>query len=175
MKQISLIAILVKILIAGKCFATDYYIDPDYSGSIRNGLQAHPFRSIYEAWNVINAELDKNDVTVYFSAREANTDDDENYGNNGEPDRFFTLRRTGNDERTTFLTLDGNSEFLRVIHGKDRLYPDTDTPPIDMDLEKIRKLEENVGIRPWEIYEEFNKKYGYDYYQFVKLIRHELV
>ncbi|NHJ88094.1 MAG: Glu-tRNA(Gln) amidotransferase subunit GatE [Asgard group archaeon] len=81
----------------------------------------------------------------------------------------------GVPQETRRLTLDGNSEFLRVIHGKDRLYPDTDTPPIDMDMEKIKNLKENVGIRPWEIYEEFNKKYGFDYYQVVKLIRHELV
>ncbi|MBN1329420.1 MAG: Glu-tRNA(Gln) amidotransferase subunit GatE [Candidatus Heimdallarchaeota archaeon] len=81
----------------------------------------------------------------------------------------------GVPQETRRLTLDGNSEFLRVIHGKDRLYPDTDTPPIDMDMEKIQKLKEKVGIRPWEIFNELNKKYGYDYYQVVKLIRHDLV
>jgi len=81
----------------------------------------------------------------------------------------------GVPQETRRLTLDGNSEFLRVIHGKDRLYPDTDTPPIDMDMEKIQQLKEKVGVKPWEIYEELNKKYGFDYYQVVKLIRHELV
>lgn len=77
----------------------------------------------------------------------------------------------GVPQETRRFLPDCNTEFLRVIHGKDRLYPDTDTPPIDMDIEKINKLKENVGKRPWEIVEEF-KKYNLDYSQVVKLIRH---
>jgi len=79
----------------------------------------------------------------------------------------------GVPQETRRLLPDGNSEFLRVIHGQDRLYPDTDTPMIDMDLTKIASLKDRVGKRPWEIYEDFNKKYGFNYSQVVKIIRHE--
>ncbi|NHK32298.1 MAG: Glu-tRNA(Gln) amidotransferase subunit GatE [Asgard group archaeon] len=80
----------------------------------------------------------------------------------------------GVPQETRRFLPDCNTEFLRVIHGKDRLYPDTDTPPIDMDIEKIEKLKEKVLKRPWEIVEEF-KEYGLEYSQVVKLIRHEKI
>jgi glutamyl-tRNA(Gln) amidotransferase subunit E len=80
----------------------------------------------------------------------------------------------GVPQETRRFLPDCNTEFLRVIHGKDRLYPDTDTPPIDMDIEKIDKLKEKVQKRPWEIVEEF-KEYGLDYSKVVKLIRHEKI
>ncbi|MHA1854409.1 MAG: Glu-tRNA(Gln) amidotransferase subunit GatE [Promethearchaeota archaeon] len=67
---------------------------------------------------------------------------------------------------------DGNSEFLRVIHGKDRLYPDTDTPIIDMDMQIIDNLKEKLGRRPWEIEAEYKEKYHFTFDQVVKLIRH---
>ncbi len=80
----------------------------------------------------------------------------------------------GVPQETRRFLPDCNTEFLRVIHGKDRLYPDTDTPPIDMDVEKINCLKNNIGKRPWEIIEEF-KKYNLNYSQVVKLIRHDRV
>jgi glutamyl-tRNA(Gln) amidotransferase subunit E len=80
----------------------------------------------------------------------------------------------GVPQETRRFLPDCNTEFLRVIHGKDRLYPDTDTPPIDMDVEIIKKLKERVRKRPWEIVEEF-KKYKLNYSQVVKLIRHNRV
>jgi len=67
---------------------------------------------------------------------------------------------------------DNNTEFLRVIHGKDRLYPDTDTPPIDMDIDKIQELKGKVQSRPWELEKELEEKYNLDYNQVKLLIRH---
>lgn len=67
---------------------------------------------------------------------------------------------------------DGNSEFLRVIHGKERLYPDTDTPVIDMDMVAVEKLSEKVGRRPWEYEEIYGKQYGLNFDQIGLLIRH---
>ncbi|MCK5047576.1 MAG: hypothetical protein KAS22_13405, partial [Candidatus Heimdallarchaeota archaeon] len=81
----------------------------------------------------------------------------------------------GVPQETRRFLPDNNTEFLRVIHGQDRLYPDTDTPPIDMDMEKIQKLKEKVGDRPWEIVSEFDEKYGFSYDQTVKLIRHNRI
>ncbi|MHA2367104.1 MAG: hypothetical protein ACXAC7_24340, partial [Candidatus Hodarchaeales archaeon] len=48
-----------------------------------------------------------------------------------------------------------NSEFLRVIHGKDRMYSDTDTPPISIDL-TTRENKHNPVLTPWEIYSKYD-------------------
>lgn len=48
-----------------------------------------------------------------------------------------------------------NSEFLRVIHGKDRMYSDTDTPPISIDL-ATRENKNNTVRKPWEIYSKYD-------------------
>ncbi|QEE14517.1 Glu-tRNA(Gln) amidotransferase subunit GatE [Promethearchaeum syntrophicum] len=77
----------------------------------------------------------------------------------------------GVPQETRRALLDGNSEFLRVIHGKDRLYPDTDTPIIDMDMDKVYALKEKVGKRPWEIENEYCEKYGLTFEQLKQLIR----
>ncbi|MHA2174646.1 MAG: Glu-tRNA(Gln) amidotransferase subunit GatE [Candidatus Hodarchaeales archaeon] len=47
-----------------------------------------------------------------------------------------------------------NSEFLRVIHGKDRMYSDTDTPPISIDLDYFAINYEGL-LPPWEITKRF--------------------
>ncbi|MEA2071060.1 MAG: Glu-tRNA(Gln) amidotransferase subunit GatE [Asgard group archaeon] len=76
---------------------------------------------------------------------------------------------------TRRLLPNGNTEFLRVIHGKDRLYPDTDTPPLTIDIERVQKLQKKVEKRPWEIEKEHEKKYGFNYQQVKKLIRHNRI
>jgi len=49
--------------------------------------------------------------------------------------------------------LTGNNEFLRVIHGKDRMYSDTDTPPISISDEmKIHSID---LVKPWELFANF--------------------
>ncbi|MHA1672171.1 MAG: hypothetical protein ACTSYI_00960 [Promethearchaeota archaeon] len=70
---------------------------------------------------------------------------------------------------------DGNSDFLRVIHGMDRLYPDTDTPVLDMDMNAVNQLSEKVGKRPWEYEQEYGKLYGLNFNQIGQLIRHEYI
>ncbi|WP_457558419.1 Glu-tRNA(Gln) amidotransferase subunit GatE [Candidatus Harpocratesius sp.] len=69
----------------------------------------------------------------------------------------------------------GNSEFLRVIHGKERLYPDTDTPVLDMDMDAIEKLASKVRKRPWEYEKEYGGKDGITFNQLSDLIRHERI
>jgi glutamyl-tRNA(Gln) amidotransferase subunit E len=76
----------------------------------------------------------------------------------------------GVPQETRRLLPDGNTEFLRVIHGKDRLYPDTDTPALDLDLDKIQKLRNNVKKRPWELEKEFQDKYGMGFSQLQNLV-----
>ncbi len=76
----------------------------------------------------------------------------------------------GVPQETRRLLPNGNTEFLRVIHGKDRLYPDTDTPALDLDLEKIQSLKKKVGKRPWELEKEFQEKYGLSFTQLQNLV-----
>ncbi|MCK4663636.1 MAG: Glu-tRNA(Gln) amidotransferase subunit GatE [Bacteroidales bacterium] len=49
-----------------------------------------------------------------------------------------------NETRKSFL--DGTTIFERVLPGADRMYPDTDSPPIPIDEKDIEKLGENLPI-----------------------------
>ncbi|MHA1612458.1 MAG: hypothetical protein ACTSVZ_06345 [Promethearchaeota archaeon] len=81
----------------------------------------------------------------------------------------------GVPQETRRALSDGNSDFLRVIHGMDRLYPDTDTPVLDMDMNKVNKLADKVGKRPWEYEQEYGKLYGLSFDQIGQLIRHNYI
>lgn len=81
----------------------------------------------------------------------------------------------GVPQETRRLLPDGNTEFLRVIHGKERIYPDTDTPPIVISQELVEKSRKAVGKRPWEVYEELHSKYRFIQSQVDLLIRGEKV
>lgn len=57
----------------------DFYIEPDFAGSIQDGSAAHPWTGLdpypnHPAWTAINNALATSDVTVYFSARNAGSD-----------------------------------------------------------------------------------------------------
>jgi Glu-tRNA(Gln) amidotransferase subunit E-like FAD-binding protein len=67
----------------------------------------------------------------------------------------------GVPQETRRLLPDGNSEFLRVIHGKERIYPDTDTPPIVVSKSVIEECRKAVGKRPWEVYDDLHCKHGF--------------
>ena len=81
----------------------------------------------------------------------------------------------GVPQETRRLVPDGNTEFLRVIHGKDRIYPDTDTPPIVISLEKIQEMTMGLTKRPWEVFDDLNKKYEFSQDQVDLLIRDEKI
>jgi len=81
----------------------------------------------------------------------------------------------GVPQETRRLVQNGNTEFLRVIHGKDRIYPDTDTPPIVISLDKIQEMTKDLLKRPWEVFEDLNDKYGFSHDQIDLLIRDEKV
>ena len=82
-----------------------FYVDPDYSGSDKDGAPVHPWTSMTNqgAWQAVNAALATGDVTVYFSARKADRDTDEAYG-----DFLHPMRTDGSTHR---LTLDGMSKY----------------------------------------------------------------
>jgi glutamyl-tRNA(Gln) amidotransferase subunit E len=81
----------------------------------------------------------------------------------------------GVPQETRRLLPNGNSEFLRVIHGKERIYPDTDTPPIVITKEMVDECKSKVGKRPWEISQELHDKCGFNQDQVDLLIRAEQV
>lgn len=82
----------------------------------------------------------------------------------GEPNRVIhTLKKIiermklalkGVPQETRRVLPNGNSEFLRVIHGKDRLYPDTDTEGIPIAPERLKRiLSKYQPPKPWDLVE----------------------
>jgi len=64
----------------------------------------------------------------------------------------------------------GNTEFLRELHGGARLYPDTDSPAIMNDVEEINQIRENLPNYPWDIIKDYAKKYKIEESSVNKLI-----
>ena len=53
----------------------------------------------------------------------------------------------------------GNTEFLRELHGGARLYPDTDSNAIINTEKEINNIRENLPEYPWTIIKQYSKKY----------------
>ncbi len=53
----------------------------------------------------------------------------------------------------------GNTEFLRELHGGARLYPDTDSPAIMNTEKEIEEIRKNLPKYPWVTIKEYSKKY----------------
>ncbi|MCF2139293.1 MAG: Glu-tRNA(Gln) amidotransferase subunit GatE [Candidatus Lokiarchaeota archaeon] len=68
----------------------------------------------------------------------------------------------GVPEETRQAKEDGTHVFLRELGGEKRLYPDTDTPPILLSEDRIKNIKENIGPYPWDIIDEYAKKYNLD-------------
>ena len=45
---------------------------------------------------------------------------------------------------------DGTTGFERILPGADRMYPDTDLPPIRLDDERVDRLRTQLPLPPWE-------------------------
>ncbi|MHA1746896.1 MAG: Glu-tRNA(Gln) amidotransferase subunit GatE [Promethearchaeota archaeon] len=65
----------------------------------------------------------------------------------------------GVPEETRQAQDDGSHIFLRELGGGRRLYPDTDSPPILLDNERISLIHDAVGPYPWDVIKEAAKKY----------------
>jgi glutamyl-tRNA(Gln) amidotransferase subunit E len=81
----------------------------------------------------------------------------------------------GVPQETRRLLPNGNSEFLRVIHGKERIYPDTDTPPIVISRDIVEECKNKVGKHPWEISHNLATRFNFSQNQVDRLIRAEKV
>ena len=53
----------------------------------------------------------------------------------------------------------GNTEFLRELHGGARLYPDTDTEAIFNTEEEINEIRKSLPEYPWVTIKQYSKKY----------------
>lgn len=56
----------------------------------------------------------------------------------------------------------GNTEFLRELHGGARLYPDTDTQALINTKKEIQEIQENLPEYPWHTIKEYSKNYKID-------------
>ncbi|TXT66824.1 MAG: Glutamyl-tRNA(Gln) amidotransferase subunit E [Promethearchaeota archaeon] len=54
----------------------------------------------------------------------------------------------------------GNTEFLRELHGGARLYPDTDSQAILNTDKEIASVQDQLPEYPWEIIQQYSKKYN---------------
>ena len=52
-----------------------------------------------------------------------------------------------NETRQPFA--DGSTDFERILPGPDRMYPDTDSPPIRMTRERVERLQATLPPPPW--------------------------
>jgi hypothetical protein len=94
---------LIWIAMASLCGATDYYVDPDYTGT-KSGTAAQPWSTLdSSAWSTINTELASNPVTVYYSAYEENGTTQESQA------IFLEILRT--DHGSNLLTIDGHAKY----------------------------------------------------------------
>jgi hypothetical protein len=81
-----------------------FYVDPDYGESTRNGSASNPWISLAsQEWTVIDAGLAGSDVTVYFSAKNANNDSNQISG--------YAVNVLRNDNSSHRVTLDGMSKY----------------------------------------------------------------
>ncbi|MBN1214119.1 MAG: Glu-tRNA(Gln) amidotransferase subunit GatE [Candidatus Lokiarchaeota archaeon] len=53
----------------------------------------------------------------------------------------------------------GNTEFLRELHGGARLYPDTDSQAIINSVENINRIKKALPKYPWDIIKDYSNKF----------------
>ncbi|MFX1285225.1 MAG: Glu-tRNA(Gln) amidotransferase subunit GatE [Promethearchaeota archaeon] len=66
----------------------------------------------------------------------------------------------GVHQETRHVDDDGISTFTRDLHGRSRLYPDTDLPPIVIDSNRVKKIEENLPENFLTRIQRLNKQYS---------------
>jgi glutamyl-tRNA(Gln) amidotransferase subunit E len=61
---------------------------------------------------------------------------------------------------TRQVELDGTTRFERVLAGPNRMYPDTDMPPVAVSADHLARIEAGCPALPWERYEVLTKECG---------------
>lgn len=54
---------------------------------------------------------------------------------------------------------DGNTEFLRELHGGARLYPDTDSKAIIITEDRIKKIQQVLPEYPWDLMKRYSEEF----------------
>ncbi len=91
--------------------ATTFYVDSDWTGT-QSGSASQPWKYLSSsAWSAINSSLAGGSVTVYLSARDASSDSDDVYDNNGDGAQDGIDLSMRSDTGSGILTLDGNSKY----------------------------------------------------------------
>jgi glutamyl-tRNA(Gln) amidotransferase subunit E len=63
----------------------------------------------------------------------------------------------GIPNETRQAMLDGTTNFERILPGPNRMYPDTDHPPVPIEEKHIDKIKSMLPERPWERAERYKK------------------
>lgn len=83
-----------------------FYVDPDWGGTTTGSANTPWIRCDQTAqWNTINSALISDNVTIYFSAREAQSDVDETSN--------YTIKILRTEVPPNFVTFDGKSKWNR--------------------------------------------------------------
>ncbi|MHA2202395.1 MAG: Glu-tRNA(Gln) amidotransferase subunit GatE [Candidatus Hodarchaeales archaeon] len=61
---------------------------------------------------------------------------------------------------TRHVDANGISTFTRDLHGRSRLYPDTDLPPLVIDPKQVKKIEENLPENLWDQIQQLSNDYS---------------
>ncbi len=87
-------------------------------------------------------------------------------GNDEEVQRVFSFIHAriistfeGVPQETRKVNEEGLSSFLRNLHGKSRLYPDTDLPPVVIDFKKVEEICENLPEDFWTQIQRISSEY----------------
>ena len=90
---------------------TYFFVDSDWNGS-KTGSEKTPWKYLdASAWAKINGALQGDDVTVYFSAREAKLDVDDTYDVDGDRIQDGIELNNRSDAGNHYLILDGGSKY----------------------------------------------------------------
>ncbi len=100
-----LLALAFILLHAVSAYATDFYVDPSYTGGANDGSAAHPWTALSAtgACAAMNAALASADVNIYYSARIVASDTPETTSTQ------FALCRT--DTSTHVVNFSGNQKY----------------------------------------------------------------
>ncbi|MHA2223605.1 MAG: Glu-tRNA(Gln) amidotransferase subunit GatE [Candidatus Hodarchaeales archaeon] len=66
----------------------------------------------------------------------------------------------GVPQETRRVNSEGISTFTRDLHGRSRLYPDTDLPPIVIDQKRVKVITENLPENFWDQIKRISQKYS---------------
>ncbi len=77
----------------------------------------------------------------------------------------------GVPEETRDPLPDGSSRYSRPLPGAARMYPETDVPPVRVDEERLKKIEDNLPELPDEVIERLVSQYKVNDQQAAQLVR----